>query len=373
MKVGDEWSSLTGQRPGRAARVTAADVARQAGVSTAAVSYALNGQPGVSEESRRRVLAAAAELGFRPNRLARGLRKGRTRVLGLLLADIANPYYPEIASGVIDEATRRGYEVFLSHTGLHQELQAREVGALCDHQCDGLIFTSVIESDRPLLEGLLQDRMPFVQVVRRLENLRADFVGIGDQAAGREVGEHVVEMGCRRPVILNGPAESSASRARLAGYREGLSVHSVSPLQPDLVDGELTRDSGYKRAAAALDTGGELPDGLICGNDMIALGAIDAVLERELRIPVDVAVVGYDDMFFASSPLVQLSTVQAPRQQLGSTAVRILLDRIEHAAAEPRTVILPHRFVARRTTGASVSSLSQEQQATAAELKEIQA
>jgi len=332
-------------------RATTADVARQARVSTAAVSYALNGRPGVSEESRRRVVAAAEELGFRPNRLARGLRRGKTRVLGLLLADIANPYYPEIASGVVEEATSRGYEVFLSHTGLRQELQAREVGALCDHQVDGLIFTSAIEGDRPLLEGLLRERMPFVQVVRRLENLAADFVGMADKTAGREVGEHIVQIGRRRPLILNGPAESSASRARLTGYREGLSAHSVTLLRQDLVNGELTRESGYRRAAAALDARLEMPDALICGNDMIALGAIDAVLERGLSIPDDVAIVGYDDMFFASSPLVQLSTVRAPRQEMGAAAVQILLDRIEDADTQPRTVILPHSFVPRRTTG----------------------
>lgn len=357
MTVADAFEGEHGSSQGRRAahRPTVADVARRAGVSTAAVSYALNGLSGVSDESRQRVIAAADDLGFRPNRLARALRRGKTHVLGLLLADIANPYYPEIASGVIEESTARGYEVFLSHTGLHQELQASGVGALRDHRCDGLIFTSAIEGDRSLLEELLHDRVPFVQVVRQLEDLPADFVGMDDRAAGREVGEHVVGVGRRRPVILNGPAESSASRGRLAGYRDALSEHSVTPLRPELVDGELTRESGCGRATAVLDAEGELPDALICGNDLIALGAIDAVLERGLRIPEDVAVIGYDDMSFASSPLVQLTTVHAPREQMGVAAVRVLLDRVEDPESPVQTVILPHRLVARRTSGANMS------------------
>lgn len=341
--------------PASERRPTLADVARKAGVSTASASYALNGQPGVGEESRRRVLQAARQLGFRPNRLARALRQGQTKVLGLLLADIANPFYPELASAVVTEAATKGYEVFLSHSGSDREPhQSLAVNALRDHRCDGFVFTSVTEADRPLLTDLIATGVPIVQAVRRLEGLAADFVGIEDEAAGYDIARHVLSTGRRLPAILGGPRASSASRDRYKGYLRALDEFGTELLHPDLVDGDLTRESGRARAEAILaDRSGSLPDVLICGNDMIALGAIDALLEAGLRVPRDMAVVGYDDMSFASSALIGLSTVHVPRAELGRTAVRMLLQRIENPDALPQSVILPHRVVARRTCGAT--------------------
>jgi DNA-binding LacI/PurR family transcriptional regulator len=153
----------TAQPPGR---VTLAEVARRAGVSRAAASYAINGKAGVGEGTRQRVLAIAEELGFRRNRLASGLRHGHSKAIGLLLADVANPFYPEIASGVLAAADALDYEVFLSHTGDDSRRQASEVYALLDHQCDGVILTTLTRADRRLLELLLRRGVPFVQLVR---------------------------------------------------------------------------------------------------------------------------------------------------------------------------------------------------------------
>jgi len=334
-------------------RPTLADVARAAGVSTAAVSYALNGLPGVSDENRRRVLQIAKDMGFRPNRLARALRHGQTKMLGLLLPDIANPFYPELASAIVTEAAAQEYEVFLSQAGLHEELQRNVVRALLDRQCDGMLFTSVIESDRALLAELLDDQVPVVQVVRHVEGLAADFVGIDDRAAGRDIARHVCASGRRKPVVLGGPQDSSASRDRLHGYLDAFLEYDIGAIRPECIDGELTRESGYTRTRTLLaDNGEDFPDALICGNDMIALGAIDALYEAGLKVPTDVAVVGYDNMSFASSSLVGLTTIEVPRAELGRVAVRVLLERIDHPDRLPRRVILPHRVVVRRTCGA---------------------
>lgn len=341
-----------GQHGGGAKRPTLADVARAAGVSTAAVSYALNGLPGVSGDKRRRVLQIAKDMGFRPNRLARALRHGQTKMLGLLLADIANPFYPELASAIVTEASAQEYEVFLSQAGLHEELQRNVISALLDRQCDGMLFTSVIENDRALLAELLDDQVPFVQVVRHIEGLAADFVGIDDRAAGRDIARHVCASGRRRPVVLGGPQDSSASRDRLHGYLDAFLEYDIATIRPDLVDGELTRESGYARTRSLL-IDKDFPDALICGNDMIALGAIDALCESGRKVPTDVAVVGYDNMSFASSSLVGLTSVEVPRAELGRVAVRVLLERIDHPDRLPRRVILPHRVVVRRTCGAA--------------------
>src|SRR5581483_4243418 len=145
-----------------ATRVTLADVARRAGVSIATVSYAMNGRDGVGEQTRAHVLRVAEEVGFRPNRLATGLRTGQTRVLGLVLADITNPFYPEIAGGVIAAAAEAGYEVFLSHSGVDGRLAAEEVRALCDHQCAALVFTSLTVDDGPLITDVVAANVPVV-------------------------------------------------------------------------------------------------------------------------------------------------------------------------------------------------------------------
>ncbi len=334
-------------------RVTISDVAKSAGVSVAAVSYALNGRPGVSEASRARILAAADAISFRPNSLARSLRKGKSPVVGLLLADIANPYYPEIASGVITGAASKDYQVFLAHTGLRGEVHGTAVAALLEHQCAGLIFTSAVEDVRPIFAELLELGVPFVQAVRRLEPIAADFVGIDDRSAARELATHVLELGRTRPVILNGPAESSASQDRLAGFRDALKDHSITSLHPELVNGELTRESGASRTDLLLEAGDQAPDALICGNDMIALGALDALAERGLRSPADVAVVGYDDMSFASSASLQLTTVEVPRHDMGETAAALLFERMLDPSIPARKVILPHRLIVRRTCGSA--------------------
>lgn len=332
-------------------RPTIADVAAMAGVSVATVSNVLNDRGRVSEESRGRVLRAAESIRFRPDRLARGLRAGRTRVLGLLLGNIANPFYTEIAAGVVDGATRLGYHVFVSHTASDPEIQRREAQALRDHRCDGLIFTAVTQADRALLDELIRYRTPIVQVERWVPGLRADYVGIDNRAAGREVTAHIVALGHTEIAIIAGPETSTASRERYRGFREGIRAAGLSLRRTHVYVSELTREGGY-RAAEHLLAVRPRPTAVACGNDMIALGAIDAIIDRGLRIPADIGVAGFDDMPFASSRLIDLTTVRQPLQLLGSTAVETLLSRLESPTKAPVRIILPHKLVVRGSCGA---------------------
>jgi LacI family transcriptional regulator, galactose operon repressor len=335
-------------------RVTLVDVARSAGVSIATVSYVVNGRGGVGEQTRRRVLRAAEELDFRPNRLATGLRRGRSKVLGLLLADIANPFYPEIASGVIDAATRFGYEVFLGHTGDRPEVQKREVRALLDHRCDGLIFTTLAIQDRPLLDELLAARVPFAQAVRRVPGVAADFVGIDDESGGYQAAAHLLSLGYRDVALIVGPQFSSSSHNRASGFHRALREAGVRPAEHRYLECALSREEGYRSCQRLLASGGP-PEAIVCGDDVIALGAIDALMDAGLRVPGDVAVIGFDDIPFAASRMIELSTVRQPRAQIGAEAVRLLSRRIEHPAEPPTELILKHELVVRRTCGARLS------------------
>lgn len=332
-----------------AARVTLADVARRAGVSIATVSYVMNGREGVGEKTRAHVLEIAEEVGFRPNRLASGLRTGQTRVLGLVLADITNPFYPEIAGGVIAAAAQAGYEVFLSHSRVGDELEGEEVRALCDHQCAALIFTSLTVWDGPLIAQVVPGEVPIVQTVRRIPGLAADFVGIDDRAGAREAASHLVELGHTDVALLTGPLASSASQDRAAGFRDVLAEAGIEPDDDRVVECRLTVDSGYTGATQLLEARREVPGAMLCGNDLIALGAIDALADHGLAVPEDVSIVGYDDIWFSSSRLVQLTTVRQPRQAMGQAAVSLALDRLADGGIQPRDVILPHEFVVRQT------------------------
>lgn len=334
----------------RVARATLVDVAKRAGVSIATVSYVMNGRDGVGAETRARVLEVANELGFRPNRLASGLRTGQTRVLGLVLADITNPFYPELAGGVIAAAADGGFEVFLSHNGADGSLDVEKVQALCDHRCAALIFTSLLLSDEALLNEIVPPEVPVVQAVRRIPGLQADFVGSEDRAGARDAARHLVELGHRDVAVLVGPLASSASAERAAGYREALADAGAEPEPERIVECALTVESGYRGAQRLLAARSRPPSAVLCGNDLIALGAIDAIVDHGLAVPADVSVVGFDDIWFASSRLVRLTSVRQPRHEMGRAAVALALERLAEGARPPREIVMPHQLVVRETT-----------------------
>ncbi|MEV0733380.1 LacI family DNA-binding transcriptional regulator [Polymorphospora sp. NPDC050346] len=327
-------------------RVTQRDVARAVGVTSATVSYALNGQPGVSDELRERIAKVADEMGFRPSRLAVGLRLGHTDTIGLLVPDVANPFYPELASGVIEAAAAEGLQVFVSQVGLDGRDQLRVITALVDSHCEGLLLTAVLPEDASMLKELQTRRIPFGLINRRIEDLPADWVGIDDFAAAKELVAQVVES--RRSVaIFGGPERSSVSAGRTAGALAALREAGLEPL-PDGRAGALTRDSGAERARALFDSRDRV-DLVVCGNDVIALGVMDVCYERGLSVPQDVAITGFDDMSFASAGPLRLTSVEVPRQEMGRRAVQTLRRRIAGFDGEAQVVELPYR-IRRRST-----------------------
>lgn len=333
----------------KAARATQREVAQAVGVSEATVSYALNNNPGVSDEVRKRVVEAATKLGYRPNRAAQGLRRGRMNMIGLLLADIANPFYPELASGVVETSAAHGNQVFLTQVGLGGAMQTEAARNLVDRGCDGLIFTSVVADDAQLLSELQDEGVPFVFVNRAVDGVAADWVHIDDFSASRDIARVLLEDDRSSVAIFGGPAASSVSLARTGGAMEAMSERGLSPLREDPVVGELTRASGAARMRALLDQGSV--DGVICGNDMIALGVLDVCRERGLSVPDDVAIVGFDDMSFASAGPLQLTTVTVPRQLMGERAVEMLMERIDGNDGPAREQVLPYEIQVRGTTG----------------------
>ncbi|MBY6537839.1 LacI family DNA-binding transcriptional regulator [Rhodococcus sp. BP-349] len=330
-------------------RVTITQVAERAGVSIAAVSFAVNGGPGVSDEVRARILDIAREMNFRPSKTARDLRAGTPSTIGLLLADIANPFYSELAYGAIAAAGVRGYEVFVSHVGVDGTHQSDAALAQVDRHSGGLLFTSLTSADTTLLDELRDRREPFVQLYRHVEGIDADFVGIDDLGAGRELGRHVADCGYRRVAVLGGPPLSSASRNRANGFVSALTDAGVDIVNRTAMWGALTRESGAARARELFAHHADV-DAVMCGNDVIAVGVYDVCREQGRTVPGDIGLTGFDDMSFSSAGPLQLTTITVPREEMGRRGTELLLDRIDGSTAPTQHVILPHVLRIRETT-----------------------
>lgn len=326
----------------RALRVSAADVAREAGVSAATVSYVLNGRPGVSDEMRQRVLDLAATMGYPLERHASHSPQPPSRVLGLILTDITNPFYAEVSAGVIDAARARGYEVFVAHTQESRETLASVVEAMVARRVDGVVSTVFHPDDGDIARLLRGAQIPFIQMSRRIPNLRADYVGVDDVTGAEDILRHVVvDHGHNDIAVITGPRNSTASSARAETF-VATAVRLGVPLPAHRrFNAYLVAEGGY-RVVHRMLADDDLPRAVVCGSDAIASGVIGAVRARGLRVPEDVAVTGYDGVFPAASMLAELTTVSLPRRRMADLAVRRLVRRIEGAGGPPREFIQPH-------------------------------
>ncbi len=329
---------------GRRTRISAADVARAIGVSAATVSYVLNNRPGVSDETRAAVLEAARELGY-PLRPDQGRPVGaRTKVIGLVLTDIGNPFYTEISAGVIDEARAAGYEVFLAHTQESSQTLAGVIETMVSRRVDGVVLTVLHSDDGAVVRRLRAAGIPYIQLSRRIPGLRADFVGVDDAAMADEILRHVVQThGHTDVAVVSGPRSSSASAARAAGF-----VATAAALELDLPPrrrfSAYLADDGGNKVAHPMIADDDVPGAIVCGSDAIASGVIGALRWNGIRVPEDVAVTGIDGVYPPLSMLAELTTVSQPRRAMARASVERLVSRIERTGGPPREVISPHRL-----------------------------
>lgn len=315
------------------------DVAREASVSRALVSLVMRESPKVSEKRRRRVLEAAERLGYRPNAMARGLASRRTRMIGVLLNDLRNPFFAEIMDGIFEAAEKLDYRLLIG-TGRRQAAgERRAVDAFFEHRADGLVLVS------PRLSGaeiFSIGRMTHTVVVARPVKVGyIDSVANDDLAGGKLAVRHLAELGHRRIAHIDGGRGAGAS-GRRAGY---LREMSRLGLEPRVVTGEFTEEAGV-RAAERLLMSGDLPTAIFAANDLVAAGALDRLEDEGLRIPDDVSIVGYDNTFLAALHHMSLTTIDQPRPEIGRLALSTLVQRIDgdrgpavHLRLEPSLVV----------------------------------
>lgn len=325
------------------------EIALLASVSTTTVSHVINNTRFVSEEKRARVLTAMRHLDYRPNRMASGLRTKRSYAIGVVLPDITNPYFAEIARGIEDACFEHNYSAIICNSDDSAKTQAHYLSMLAEKQMDGIILVNVGDHGRSASEQIMRE-LPLVMLDRELPGLVSDSIQIDNKLGGRMAAEYLFSLGHRCLVCIGGAPEVYPSWDRVDGFVEYMREAS-HPLPPNLVfKGDFQAGSGFTLARKAM-AGKKKPTAIFAANDLMAYGAIRALTEMGLRIPEDVSVVGFDDISLSSLFNPPLTTIRQPRLEMGRTAVKLLLERIGSPELESRRVMLPLKLVERQTSG----------------------
>ncbi|HIC93289.1 MAG TPA: LacI family transcriptional regulator [Anaerolineae bacterium] len=325
--------------------VTMKDVARRAGVSVTTVSHVINETRFVSEELRARVYQAMEELNYRPNAIARSLRRQRTHTIGMIVPDVSYPFLAEVARGVEDRGFELGYNVILCDSDGDLERESDHIELLLERKVDGIIFVAAGESSSHV-QALTEQGVPLVVCDRELPGTEVDTVIADNVESGRLATEHIIGLGHRRIGCIAGPEGLCISDKRLEGYRRALEEHGL-PLREELIVHSDFRCLGGYEAMATLLSLDEPPTAVFACNDLMAMGAICAASQRRLRIPQDVAIVGCDDIALASFTNPSLTTVAQPKREMGAIAVEMLVERIKEKDRPPAKRVLPVELVIR--------------------------
>jgi LacI family transcriptional regulator len=335
-----------------AANVTIKDVAREAGVSAMTVSRVINGAATVSPGTRAQVEQAIAQLGYVPSRLARGLSARRTGTLALIVPDVANPFFTLIVRGAEDVARRGGYRLILCDTRADLQLEREVIEEMIAHRVEGILIAPVSDRSRDHLRRLARFGVPFALVDRTVAGIDADTV-LGDSTAGaRQLVEHLISLGHRRIGMIVESEAVSTARDRRRGYEAALKAAGLDA-EPDLVNVTTVDPEGGREGMRKLLELERPPTAVFTVNNLVALGAIEAVRAAGLDVPDDVALVCFDDIEYASRLHPFLTVMEQPAETFGTLGTQVLLERIEgRGAMHARTVVLPAQFVVRRSCGA---------------------
>ncbi len=336
-------------------KVNIKDIARLAGVSHTTVSRALNNKSRIRQETKEKILAIAKELGYRPNLIARSLVMRRSKTLGLVITNISNPFYTELAQGIEKTAARLGYNIILCSTQSNISIEKQYIEMLRSKGVDGIIFSSAHIED-PNIVALAEERFPIILVNRRtyhpLVKERIDYIGVDNILGGYVAVEHLIRLGHERIGVIGGSSESSVGIERLEGGKKALQNYGLKQTEEYFIEGNFLKTSGYEGGKRFLDMP-KKPTAVFATNDYMALGVYQAFLETGLRIPEDIALVGFNDIEFIAMKGIELTTIGQKKFEMGAIAVERLVERIEKGD-EPfpaKEILLEPELIIRRTCG----------------------
>ena len=335
----------------REGRATIVDVARRAGVSKSTVSLVLGGSSLVAETTRERVSDAMNELGYIYHRGAATLRGAKSGVIGMVINDLSNPFYVELAIGIEQACQGGAYIPFLANTAENAVRQQQVIRSMREHGAAGLVLAPAMGASaselKPLLAGL-----PVVQVMRRLPGLRASFVAPENKEGARKATAHLIAVGHSRVAFVGGVSSMLVREERLAGYKLALEEAGIS-LDPSLVIETTANYSGGGAAVPHLLNLSDPATGALCFNDVVAIGLTRALMEAGVSVGVDFDVIGFDDIEEVKHTLPALSSVAVNPRDLGSRAAQLLMRHIASGDFEPESVLCPTTLALRKSCRAA--------------------
>jgi LacI family transcriptional regulator len=332
---------------------TIQDVAKRAGVAPITVSRFINNNGYCSQETRVRVEAAIAELGYVPNRLASGLRSKRTNTLALVLTDITNPFFTTIARGVEDTASDAGYMVVFCNTDESITEEKKYLRMLLEQRVDGIILVPALNTN-DLVTYIQEHDTPIVLLDRRVSGVKADAVRCDSEAGAYELTRLLISLGHKHVTVISGPRGTSTSDDRVAGSRRALTEANLELSADQEFYGAFTQTSGYEMTRQALAVTPK-PTAIFAANNFIAIGALKALQDLAVRVPEDVALVGFDDLPPALITFPFLTVAAQPAYEMGCRATEILLARLSAPQkTEFREIVLPAEIVIRQSSGGAI-------------------
>ena len=326
---------------------TIKDVANLAGVHPSTVSRVINDDSRISEKTKNKVLLIIKKLGYTPNAIARGLKTKRTYTLGMLIPDITNPFFAEIARGVEDAANKNNFNVILCNTDDKLKKERIYLEILKGKRVDGLILGTAHIRDKSILE-LEKKKFPYILVSRNIEGLDKNCVIVDDVVGGIMVTEYLIKLGHRRIAHITGPPTVRAANNRLEGYKFALEKHQIEYHEELVKEGDFRIKGGYQAMKKFLKLP-EPPTAIFAANDLLALGAIQAIQKKKYHIPEDFCIIGFDDIRLASFVYPPLTTIRQPMLEMGALAVKMLLKIIEEGEFNQRKIVLKPKLIIRES------------------------
>jgi DNA-binding LacI/PurR family transcriptional regulator len=333
------------------------EVARRAGVSLGTVSNVLNRPDIVSPDTRKRVLDVIAELGYVRNDSARHLRAGRSRTVAIVVLDVSNPFFTDVVRGAESVVEEAGGMLVVCNSGEDQSREGRHLDLLEEQRVRGLLITPVDSNRQQRLERLVERGIPVVLVDRGAGQANRCSVAVDDVLGGRLAAQHLVECGHRRVTFVGGPFSITQVSDRHAGASAVLADHGGCELHV-VETGSLSVTAGREAAETICAQAPAVrPTAVFCANDLLALGVLQGLTTAGLRVPDDIAIVGYDDIDFAAAAAVPLTSIRQPREQLGRTAAQLLLEEADDDGRHGhRHVEFQPQLVVRRSTVAAAEA-----------------
>lgn len=331
--------------------VTIKDIARELNVSYATVSLALNDSPLVGEKTRERIKRKAEELGYIPNASARALVLQKTKIVGFILPDIRNPFFAELSRGAEEVAKEHGYNLLICNTDWDNELESLHLQLVEQRKIDGILMASSNVRNR-VLERIIGKHLPIVFVSSAYPGTPVPVIGTDSHRGGYLAGKHLIELGHRNLTVVGGRFNSQSIKRRYEGFLEAIGVLPASEIQVKTTEGEFSIESGYRIGKLLLRRRSK-STGIFALDDLIGVGLLKAFRESGVDVPGEISIVGFDDIFLADLPGIELTTVHQEKLLMGRKAMEVLLARLlsSNEATGTADVSFAPSLVVRKTTG----------------------